>query len=93
MSSATASGDQAGQESMDTLPEVEEGAAMVLPFMQEMMKNAQNNKPANSWKVSVDDNDDEEELIDDEELLDEEDLKRPDPDSLKGILIVISCIC
>jgi hypothetical protein len=41
-------------------------------------------KPStNAWKLSEKDDDDD--LIDDDELLDEEDLKRPDPESLKGV--------
>lgn len=40
---------------------------------------------ANVWKLSaMDMADDDVDLVDDDELLDEEDLKKPDPDSLRG---------
>jgi len=41
-------------------------------------------KSAGTWKVSLDDNGDDD-LIDEDELLTEEDLKRPDPESLRGM--------
>jgi hypothetical protein len=47
------------------------------------------NNGNSAWKISAND-DDNDEYIDEDELLDEEDLKRPDPASLRGILLEIS---
>jgi len=59
------------------------GESIQLPFMKNVsVLNTNPSIPSKSWKVSVNDDDDDE-LIDEDELLDEEDLKKPDPDSLK----------
>ena len=48
---------------------------------------------AKVWKLSaMDMGDDDIDLVDDDDLLDEDDLKKPDPASLRGIVLYVDCI-